>query len=76
MMPEASHKMIRSVYIHYHHNYITGFKFYDKDKKLILEIGDTWEGLWVKKVLIAENEVIVGVVCKLYPGRQSMYSDF
>ncbi len=76
-MPEGSHNRIRSVNI-YHHNcdYIEGFSFFDKDRKLLCKIGGIEPWMTVDTVLIAENEVIVGVVAKLYPGYQDMYTDF
>ncbi len=76
MMPEGSHMMIRSVTIHY--NYvISGFSFYDKEGALLWEIGVTTDSrLNTATVLITENEVIVGVVAKLFPGSQSLYTDF
>ncbi len=76
MLPEGSHKMIRSVRIYYF-NYIMGFRFFDKEGALILKIGITDSWLYKKKVLIAENEVIVGVVAKLHPlCIQFAYTDF
>ncbi len=65
---------IRSVTIHHDHC-IRGFKFFDKDRKLLWVIGVT--GGWLKKetVVLEENEVIVGVVAKLYSDFQSVYTD-
>jgi hypothetical protein len=76
IMPEGSHNKIRSVSIHYL-GCINGFSFFDKDKKLLWKIGNTTNRTnCVKTVVIEENEVIVGVVAKLYPNLQSLYSDF
>ncbi len=76
MMPERSHTKIRAVSIHYY-NFIRGFSFFDNEGKLLLKIGYTEPWFCdVKTVLIAENEVIVGVVAKLYLGFQSVYRDF
>ncbi len=76
MIPEGSHKMIRLVRIHYYPSVITGFSFFDKDDSLIWEIGNTEsEDCVFDTVMIDENEVIVGVVAKLCPGFQSLYSD-
>ncbi len=74
-MPKRSHNKIRSVRIHYF-DYIRGFAFFDKEGALLWEIGDTRFKYGVKTVLIGENEVIVGVVAKLYSGNQSRYTDF
>ncbi len=75
MLPPDSHKRIRSVRIH-HNSYIGGFKFFDKEGALLWEIGKIDTGMKVKTVLLAENEVIVGVVAKLLKGWQSLYSHF
>ncbi len=76
MLPEGAHNMIRSVTIH-HTNCIHGFSFLDKEGALLWEVGNTTEpDLDVKTVLIADNEVLVGVVAKLYPGYQYLYTDF
>jgi hypothetical protein len=77
MMPEGSHKLIRSVTIHHYSGCIIGFSFFDKERALLWKIGDTIKR-WLKKdiVLIGENERIIGVVAKLFPGYQSRYSDF
>ena len=67
----------RSVSINHYYSLITGFHFFDKDGLLTYKIGGTKnEYLKAEKVLIAENEVIVGVVCKLHPGDQSCFTDF
>jgi hypothetical protein len=47
-------------------NRIRGFSFYDKDGAIFKKIGDTDSRLNVEKVLIADNEVIVGVVAKMH----------
>ena len=76
MIPaDALHK-IRSVSIQYDIHRIWGFSFFDKDGALLWKIGGTHAGLKKETVLLAENEVIVGVVAKLYPGCQSVYTDF
>jgi hypothetical protein len=68
MLPDGSHKKIRSVNIHYDYH-ILGFSFRDKDGVLIWEIGDNRSKWDVKTVELAENEKIVGVVCKLFHGK-------
>ncbi len=76
MMPDGGANRIRSVDIH-HFGYIWGFSFFDKDHSLIWKIGFTTDSkISVETVALAENEVIVGVVCKLYSGYHSMYTDF
>jgi hypothetical protein len=42
----------------------------------IYKIGLTIPGWDVETVLLAENEVIVGVKAKLHPDWQSVYTDF
>ncbi len=76
MMPKGSHTRIRSANIYYMDN-ISGFSFFDKEGALLCKFGNsTASYLKVETVLIEENEVIVGVVCKLYPNWQSVYTDF
>ena len=77
MIPKDALKKIRSVGIHIHyHSHIGGFSFFDKDGALLWKIGVTTDQYdKVETVLLAENEVIVGVVAKLYPGYQSLYTD-
>ncbi len=76
MMPEGSHTMIRTVTINHSIHSITGFSFFDKEGALLWEIGDNYPVLKVKTVLLEENEVIIGVVAKLYPDYQSCYTDW
>ncbi len=67
-MPEGVHGMIRSVSIHNTKNAgILGFSFFGKEGALLWKIGATWPAYKVDTVLIAENEVIAGVVAKLNP---------
>ncbi len=66
MIPSSALNKIRSITIHYF-NFIYGFSFFDKDKKLIGKHGfTTWLGLKKQTVLLTENEVIFGVKAKLY----------
>ncbi len=76
MLPAGSHNEIRSVTIYFFKT-IAGFKFYDKEGEHCWKIGVTTHP-WLKTVtvLIADNEVIVGVVAKLHAGYQSIYTDF
>ncbi len=79
MIPKGALKKIRRVTIHYWANdYIDGVSFFDKDGALLWKIGYT--GVSYQKetetVVLAENEVIVGVVAKLRSGYQSVYTDF
>jgi hypothetical protein len=58
--------MIRSVRIYYDNYSIDGFSFLDKEGALLWNIGWTTDPkLKTETVLIAENELIVGVVAKL-----------
>jgi hypothetical protein len=63
MFPAGCHNKIRSVFI-YSSVIAQGFSFYDKEGELLWSIGEI-EGR-MESVLIEENEVIVGVVCKLW----------
>ncbi len=77
LMPAGCHNKIRSVSIHYF-GCINGFSFFDKEGALLWEIGEA-DGLFTcetETVLIAENEVIIGVVAKLFIYYQSIYTDF
>ncbi len=77
MLPKGSHKMIRLVSIHnFYAEEICGFSFFDKEGALLWKIGITDSSLKVETVLIAENEVIVGVKAKLAKGVQSLGMDF
>jgi hypothetical protein len=78
MIPVDAIKRIRSVTIHYWPKfYINGFSFFDKVGALLWEIGESCPGFCKKEtVLLAKNEVIVGVVAKLYPYDKSLYTDF
>ncbi len=77
MFPEASVTKIRSVEIHTSEARIAGFMFLDKEGALLWKIGWTkGQSCNVEIVDIAENEVIVGVVGKLFQDRQSVYTDF
>ncbi len=76
MMPAGSHTRIRSVNIHYF-NAIIGFSFLDKEGALLWKIGETTNRMnKVETVLIEDNEVIIGVIAKLYGRYQSCYTDF
>ncbi len=54
----------------------TNIRQFDKEKKLMFKLGGTNTYYEKEKVELAENEVIVGVVAKLFPGLQSIYTDF
>ena len=64
MIPEDALKMIRSVTIHYNASFVTGFFFFDKNGLYLWSIGYTLRSN--ETVMLAENEVIVGVVAKLW----------
>ncbi len=76
MIPKDALNKIRSVTIQHYFSRICGFHFFDKDGALLWKIGDTDPDFFKETVLLAENEVIVGVVAKLYHGCQSFYTDF
>jgi hypothetical protein len=63
MLPEGADKKIRSVNVLYHINHIVGFQFFDKSKLIIKEFGIP--GYPMRTVVLAENEVIIGVIVKL-----------
>lgn len=65
-MSEGVHKKIRSVRVHYDHMGIRGFSFFDVAGVLMWEVGYTTYGY--EEVLIADGEVIVGVLATLYLG--------
>jgi len=74
MIPAGALKRIRSVAIHRGWRYIEGFSFFDKDRTLLWEIG--WGDYEKELVLLEENEVIVGVVAKLWKNGKRGYTDF
>ncbi len=65
MMPEGSHKMIRSVCTYSGYNFIQAFVFLDKEGALLWKVGETrYSGMKVETVFIAESELIVGLTAK------------
>ncbi len=66
MMPADALNKIRSVNIHYNDHTIRGFSFFDKDGALLWEIGNTYSWPGKETVVLAENEVIIGVKAKLH----------
>ncbi len=52
------------------------FQFFDKDKALIFESGNTDEGWLRVKVAVEENEVIIWAAAKFEPNFPTCYSDF
>jgi hypothetical protein len=73
MMP--NHLRIKKVEIYYS-GFLTGFKFFAKNKELIWTIGNTDSRLFVDTVVLSDNEVIIGVAAKVQPDYQSCYTDF
>ncbi len=72
MMPVGLHNRIKSYRIYYYGGCIRGFyfgiSFFDKGRTLQTlswKIGDTTYSPW-EEVELEENEVIIGVVAKLY----------
>jgi hypothetical protein len=77
MIPKDALNKIRRATIYSLKNTISGFSFFDKDEALLYKIGCTTHTMKKKEtVLLAENEVIVGVVAKLHPDYKSKYTDF
>ncbi len=76
-MPEVAYKRTRSIAIYHCHDRIEGFIFFDNDKLSLWQIGVT-DSEWGSKktVMLDENEVIIGVVCKLFSDYQSCYTSF
>ncbi len=74
ILKRALHK-IRSVIIHYDIHSIEGFKFFDKKGALLWKIGNNFTKKW-ETVQLEQNEVIVGVVAKLFADDQSIYTNF
>ncbi len=67
----------RRVDIHYDSDCIRGFTFLDNDGIRLFKIGsdDFFRPRW-EIVMLAENEVIVGVIAKLAPDSQCRYTGF
>jgi hypothetical protein len=74
MIPAGALKRIRAVTIH-HARYIDGFSFFDKRGALLWQVGYTRSRRW-QTVLLEENEVIAGVVAKLWKDGKRGYTDF
>jgi hypothetical protein len=74
MLPKR--KIIKSVDV-YFSDYIHGFRFFDKEGKTLWEIGMIHSSMdmEVETVILEDDEVIIGVVGKLHPGYQSIYTD-
>jgi hypothetical protein len=76
MIPTDALNKIRRVTIYDNACWIGGFSFFDKDGAILWKHGETLEGNEAETVLLAEKEVIVGVVAKLFDEYQSLYTDF
>ena len=74
MMPEKAALVIRSIDIFFS-GAIRGFAFYDANHTQLFKIG-TLSNLECSTVEIHEDEVIVGVVARLYEEFESCYTDF
>jgi len=66
-MPENAYKETRMVKIYYS-DCVVGFRFLDKNEKLLFKIGWCDQGWNFKTVVISDEQVIIGVVAKLYLG--------
>ena len=76
MMPEGAHTLIRSVDIYYLDWCIFGFRFFDSGHNEVWRIGGNHPLAKVETVVLAEGEVIIGVVAKVFGEYQSVYTDF
>ena len=75
LLPEGAYKKIRRVKIYYA-DCVVGFRFFDSNDTLLFKIGWSDSGWKFTTVIIADNEVIVGVVANLHLNYQSRYTDF
>ncbi len=75
-MPEDTHKKTRKVqiYTNARFNNVSGFKFFDKNSVQLFQVGYIEEDF--KEVAIEENQQIIGIVARLLPGFNSLYTDF
>ncbi len=76
MMPSDAYKRIKTVNIYHNRCYIIDFQFFDKDQKVIFRLGETGSDYCVETIVLRDNEVIIGIIAKLYKDTQSTYSDF
>ena len=74
-MIQEAHKRIKTVDVYYGFS-IFGFKFFDNCHTLIFEIGKIASGMGVETVVIEDDEMIVGVVAKIWGEYKSAYTDF
>ena len=72
-MLQDANKRVKTVDVYYGLT-IFGLKFYDKYHSLIFEIGKIASGMGVETVALADDEMIVGIVAKIWG--DSAYSDF
>ncbi len=77
LIPAEKEESIKSVNIYYHNGGIYGLSFFAKDKLPFSKTGRTEDAyLKVKKVVLEDDEVIIGVVAKLFGRWQSVFTDF
>ena len=81
MMPKGRRVKSVNIYANEDDGMVQGFKFFYEDDSIfrIGKLSGKYGASIIElhsKVVLADNEVIIGVVCKLYPGEQSVYSDF
>ena len=79
LMPEDADNKIRSVDIYHHKNiHIVGFRFFDKDHKLIFMVvnHEEYNRFAKETVKLEENEVIIGFLCKIESQYGGSYTDF
>jgi len=72
------HLNVRRVDIYHDSEHIYGFKFFDKNKSLVWNIGNLAWTMQVANVVLEENETIVGVAAKYLNKRNTrpVYTDF
>ncbi len=74
-MPEDAGKKIKRVVIDNAENcHIYGFEFFDKNNNLLFKVGGC--STKDKEIILEDDERIIGFKAKLYPGHQSVYTDF
>ncbi len=72
------HLNVMRVDIYHDSEHIYGFKFFDKSKSLVWNIGNLAWTVQVANVVLEENETIVGVAAKYLNKRNTrpVYTDF
>ncbi len=74
LLPEGAAVSSIDIYYYTTNPRVRGFEFFDKKHTLIMKIGSIAGPK--QTVVLADNEVIIGVIAKLVSGNQSLYSNF